>query len=54
MDRVEIRLGADYRKSDNNGSALKLLSDQGVIGMIAGMSGVPRSQLIPEDFWDVA
>ncbi|MBW2369568.1 MAG: TonB-dependent receptor [Deltaproteobacteria bacterium] len=53
-DKVEIRLGADYRKSDNHAFPNKLIYDQGVFGgLLAPMFGIPNSVLIPEDFWEV-
>lgn len=53
-EKIDIKIAADYRESDQTLFMNKILSDQGTIGYIASLYGIPTSTLIPDDFWTVA
>ncbi|MBW2366880.1 MAG: TonB-dependent receptor [Deltaproteobacteria bacterium] len=53
-EKLDIVISGDYSKVDENGKGWKLLSDQGLFGMLGYLSGLTREQMIHPDFWTVA
>ena len=53
-NNIDIQIKGDYFESDDHAYGARLMSDEGVMGMMAGMMGVPKSILMPNDFWTSA
>ncbi|MBW2370141.1 MAG: TonB-dependent receptor, partial [Deltaproteobacteria bacterium] len=54
-DKVDIRISADYMKSDAHTAPMKLLTTTGLLGNVFGpIFGIPADMLVFDDHWTTA